>query len=252
LGRRILYKIEDKPDNSFTEESWQEVLRLQHWYNSEFAWTAGKLNFKRYVLFPNVEEFSNLDLSIWEIMAQRHDSLVAKGFSEYDVVTQLERDRLVFVKWGGYFDNCLSSGFTRVADNEWNAFLACDFLLKASTLLPEATIKVIDEGRFIKMGSIRLRDGRVLLSRRRKKRIGEEGSFPQVFSIVDPEKYDKHPKFKNTIPEFNALAKRERLALIRNWNWLGYGDGYDTNGDDEKGFDLNKKIKEVEYGEDSQ
>ncbi|HWP81215.1 MAG TPA: hypothetical protein VNN76_01005 [Bacteroidota bacterium] len=252
MGRRIIYKIEDNSQNSFTEDQWQEVQRLQHWYNSEFTWTAGKIAFKRYVLFPNVEEFSNLDLSIWEIIAQRYESLAAQGLSERDVITQLEKDRLVFVKWGGYFDDCLGSGFTRVADNEWNAFLVCDFLLKASTLLTDATIQVIDEGRFIKMGSIGLRNGKVLLSRRKQQKERGESPRGHVFSIVDPEKYDKHPKFKNTIPDFNSLAKKERLAWIQNWNWLGYGDSYDADGDDEKGFDLNKKIRNIEYLDDQQ
>ena len=64
-----------------------------------------------------------------------------------------------------------------------------------------------------------------------------------VFSIVNPEKYNNHPAFKNVIPEFNKLQTADRLNVIRNWNWLGYGDGYDSSGDDVTGFNLNLKVK---------
>ncbi len=269
MGRRLIYKIEEKEENStsaslrrehsgersvepFSEEQWEEVQRLQHWYNSEFTWSVGKLAFKRYVLFPNTEEFSNLDLSVWEIIGQRHDHLRKTGLSEHEVVLQLEKDRLVFVKWGGYFDGCLASGFTRVADNEWNAFLVCDFLLKASTLCPNATIKIIDEGRFVKTGSVSFRNGYALLGRKyfvRESVNSNDDDRWHIFSIVNPEKYDRHPGLKNMIPDFNRMESKERLALIRNWNWLGYGDGYDADGDDESGFDLDSKLKGVRIAE---
>ncbi len=245
MGRRIIYRIEEKEGNAFSESEWNAVLRLQHWYNSEFMWTAGKIAFKRYVLFPNTEDFSGLDISVWELVARRYQSLQQEGRSDEEIVRQLERDRLVTVKWGGYFDHSLASGFTRVADNEWNAYLVCDFLLKASTILKQATMVVIDEGKFIKTGTVYMRDGMVLLEEKNIDNVVQ--GFVQaghVFSLVNPEKYDKHPVFKNIIPEFNSLKKGERRALVRNWNWLGYEDGYDEAGDDVDGFDLNRKVKE--------
>ncbi len=246
MGRRLIYKIEEKLENSFSEEQWEEVLRLQHWYNSEFTWSVGKLAFKRYVLFPNTEEFSNLNLSVWEIIGQRHDQLRKSGLSEQEAIVQLEADRLVLVKWGGYFDGCLASGFTRVADNEWNAFLVCDFLLKASTLCPTATIKVMDEGRFIKSGSVSFRNGYALLGGQNRESVHDGDGRWHIFSIVNPEKYDKHPGLKNVIPDFNTMESKDRLALVRNWNWLGYGNGYDVDGDDTSGFDLHTKLSGVQ------
>jgi hypothetical protein len=252
MSRKIIYRIEDHPGNTIADDRWDEVMRLQHWYNSEFAWTAGKLSFRRYVIFPNTEEFKDLSTSIRELIAQRHQRLLAEGLTEYQIVSQMEKDRLLVVKWGGYYDGCLASGFTRVADNEWNAFLVCDFLLKASTLCPRLSIRATDEGKFIKTGSIWFRNGGVLIS-------GDDnanGSSAQqlcdarrVFSVVDPAKYDEHPAFKNLIPEFNKLKAKEKMEVVRNWNWLGYDDGYDADGDDVKGFNLNVKVRQFRLTE---
>jgi hypothetical protein len=246
MGRRVIYKIEKNPENSFSEEQWNEVMRLQHWYNSEFRWSSGRIAFKRYVIFPNVEEFKDLDQSIRQIIAFRYHNLFERGMSEQAIIEQLERDRLIFVKWGGYYDDCLASGFTRVADNEWNAFLVCDFLLKASTLCPNATIHVFDEGKFIKTGRLWLRDGCVMLYANRLPPtafLDEMVQDKRIFSVVNSEKYNKHPPLKNVITGFNKLHTEDRLNLVRNWNWLGYGDGYDSSGDDVTGFDLNLKVR---------
>jgi hypothetical protein len=54
MSRRIVYKIKERPEYLVTEGEWDEIKRLQHWYNSEFTWSTGNLAFKRYILFPNV------------------------------------------------------------------------------------------------------------------------------------------------------------------------------------------------------
>ncbi|MGH2568895.1 MAG: hypothetical protein ACRDGA_11200 [Bacteroidota bacterium] len=247
MGRRIIYKVENRPGNSIAETEWAELLKLQHWYNSEFDWSGGRLQFKRYVFFPNVEEFADLMNNIWEIIGERRQTLLSQGLSDLEIVSQLERDGLVSVKWGGYFDDCLASGFTRVADNEWNAFLVCDFLLKASTILSRATIIAQDEGRFIKTGKASFKSGNVFVaSDGHFGRAAIEGLLfeRRLFSIVDPSKYEKHPALRNTIPQFHQLDASERLEYLRNWNWLGYDDGYDRNGDDLQGFNLNLKVRE--------
>jgi len=168
------------------------------------------------------------------------------GFPEKEIVSQMEKEKLVLVKWGGYYDGCLASGFTRVADNEWNAFLVCDFLLKVSTLLPDCTISLSDEGRFLKIGSIGLRNASVIL------RPGEglsESDLDQicnsrrVFSVVDSDKYARHPSFRNMIPEYGKLKEIEKRKILRNWNWLGYDGRFDSNGDDRSGCDLNSKVR---------
>jgi hypothetical protein len=251
VSRRIIYQIEKTGDNQLAEDEWDEIERLQHWYNSEFSWSTGRLAFKRFVSFPNTEDFDNLSTSIWDIIARRHQLLRDQGLSEREIVSQMEKDRLLVVKWGGYYDNCLASGFTRVADNEWNAYLVCDFLLKASTLCPGASIKVNDEGRFIKTGTIILRNATVSIPRKESLTgtdVLDALQTGRVFSVVDAEKYNRHPAFRNIIPEFNKLKGSERKKLVRNWNWLGYDGNFDENGDDKKGFDLNSKVRSFGAG----
>ena len=246
MGRRIVYRIEDRAENRFTEGEWGEVERLQHWYNSEFSWSTGRIALKRYILFPNAGDFENVDTPFAEVIGQRRASLRAQGLSEPEIILQLEKDKLLVVKWGGYSDNCLASGFTRVADNEWNAFLVCDFLLKASTLCPTAGIHVADEGKFVKGGSAIFRNGTVVVkksSSREAVNVDELCATRRVFSVVDAEKYGRHPAFRNLIPEFGKLKMSERKKLVRNWNWLGYEGNFDANGDDLTGFDLNAKVR---------
>ena len=246
MGRRIIYRVEDRPENRFTEEAWLEVERLQHWYNSEFQWSTGRINFKRFVLFPNAEDLGGPSSSIWEIISRRHEELKDQGLHARDIIAQMERENLVVVKWGGYYDGSLASGFTRVADNEWNAFLVCDFLLKASTLLPGCLISVQDEGQFIKTGSIKLRDGSIVLKPQECQRgvdIRAVCDSRHVFSIVDADKYARHPSFRNMIPEYGSLREKEKRQIVRNWNWLGYEGRYDVNGDDKRGYNLNDKVR---------
>ena len=246
MGRRIIYRIEDLAGNRFTDDEWASVERLQHWYNSEFQWSTGRISFKRYVLFPNTEDCEELTSSIWEIIARRHETLREKRLSEKDIIAQMEREKLVVVKWGGYYDDCLASGFTRVADNEWNAFLVCDFLLKVSTLLPHCLISVSDEGKFIKSGSLGFRDASVVLNRAESNGeadLEEVCTSRRVFSIVDADKYARHPCFRNVIPEYGRLKEGERREILRNWNWLGYDGKYDAGGDDKRGYDLNGKVR---------
>lgn len=249
MSRRIIYKIKERPEYLVTEEEWDEIKRLQHWYNSEFSWSTGKLAFKRYILFPNTDEFSGLDTPIWEIIHERKEKLAAQGYSEHEIVGQLERDKLVIVKWGGYYDDCLASGFTRVADNEWNAFLVCDFLLKASTLLPHVMIEIQDEGHFVRTKRIWLRDAVAMIPRRARASSAWSNAVKNksFFACVDPKKYERHPVFRNSIPGFNDLEISERRAVVRNWNWLGF-DNRDTGEDSRPGLvNLNAKLRGVDF-----
>ena len=246
MSRRIIYRIADGGGNRFSESEWEEIDRLQHWYNSEFSWSTGRIAVKRYILFPNAEDFQNVETPIWEIIGQRHTSLRHEGLSEREIISQMEKDNLVIVKWGGYYDDCLASGFTRLANNEWNAYLVCDFLLKASTLCPNACINVTDEGRFIKTGQVEFRNGAVEVENAvvaPDVHAKDLCATRRVFSVVDPEKYNRHPTFRNMIPEFSKLKMSERNQVVRNWNWLGYEGNFDANGDDLSGFDLNTKVR---------
>jgi len=252
VGRRILYSIPASDAFQVSEAGWQEVQRLQHWYNSEFSWSSGRLVFRRYVLFVNAEEFSDLDCSPAEIFEKRKAFLKDQGLDELAMVTQLEKDGLVTVKWGGYQDACYASGFTRVADNEWNAYLVCDFLLKVSLALPGAMVVARDEGRFITTGSVRFRNGAVevpVVKGREARLEKERVRTRRVFAFVDRDRYSKHKPFRNTIPQFLERDADERQKLVGDWNWLGFGNADVSSDEPQSGLDLNKKVKRFDVVE---
>jgi hypothetical protein len=246
MARKLYYKIADDDRNSLSAEEWDEVIKLEHWYNSEFMWTAGKLAFKMYAVFPNFDHpYVNED-ELWQHIVARRKELRNAHRTEQDIVKTLEYENLIIAKKGGYFDGCLASGFTRVAANEWNAYLVCEFLLRASRIAKNAAITVIDEGEFIKPKQVQLRAGEVILQLHDPAKASffeSMISHRHVFSIVDPAKYDKHPSFKTTIADFNSLDIDERRSIVNDWHWLGFENDFDLNGDDIQGYDLNKKVQ---------
>jgi len=48
------------------------------------------------------------------------------------------------------------------------------------------------------------------------------------------------------------LNRKDKLAILHDWNWLGYGDPYDFEGDDLTGYDLNKKAKGIVFLKENQ
>jgi len=246
MARRILYRIPASDGALVSEPEWDEVQRLQRWYNSEFVWSSGRLVFRRYVLFINAEEFSDLEWSPTEIVEKRKAFLRDQGFGELAIVAQLEKDGLVSVRWGGYQDRSYASGFTRVADNEWNAYLVCDFLLKVSLAIPKVAIVATDEGQFIKTETVFFRNGAVEVP------IPKSGAprsalaaieANRVFAMVDPTRYAEHKAPRNVIPQFTERENEERKKLVKNWNWLGFGNRDSELAQPEDGLDLNKKIR---------
>ena len=245
MARKLFYKVIDDGRNKIYNSDWDSVLRLQHWYNSEFIWTAGKLGFKMYVVFPNTEQPSMDFEDLQNIIHQRRQELRTLGLSDNETIKKLESEGLIIAQKGGYFENCIASGFTRVAGNEFNAYLICEFLLKVSLLLPEAIIAAYDEGSFVKSKEVKFKNGGLILNLHDKTRLSfyqEMINNRHVFSIVDPSKYDQHQSYQTMIPNFNRLEIEEKINITKDWNWLGFENNYDRNGDDVQGYDLNKKV----------
>jgi hypothetical protein len=249
MARKVYYKIFDDGKNKIADSEWEEILRLQHWYNSEFIWTAGRLALKMFAVFPNMDRENMNEEELWQQIMSGRYRLRTQGLSENEIVQRLEAEGLVIVKKGGYFDACLASGFTRVAANEFNAYLVCEFLLKVSHIAQDAVITVLDEGEFIKTRNLKFRKGNVILSFEGQSNIPyvkEIIANRHVFAVVDAAKYDHFPKFKTTISDFNDLTKEEKQSILHDWNWLGFDNNFDLNGDDILGFDLNKKVTSFE------
>lgn len=248
MARTIHYKIEDDSFNRITDEEWEEVSRLQNWYNSEFIWTAGRLALKMFAVFPNWEQFPTAKKELVEKIARRRRDLRKAGYSENRIIHKLVSDGFVIAKKGGYADDCLASGFTKVAANEFNAYLICEFLLKISLIAKEAEIDLYDEGAFIKTKHVRIRTGVVRAIQNGMKQTDIERLVEErkIFSVVNPQKYDDFPKFRTLVAGFNDLDEEERMAILKDWNWLGFGENYDISGDDIQGYDLNKKVTKFE------
>lgn len=246
MARKLYYKVIDDGLNILRSDEWEDIQRLQHWYNSEFIWSGGKLALKMFAIFPNMESgwFENEE-QLHARIRERQEALRANHTPENDILLQLERDGLIILKKGGYIDGCLASGFTRVAANEFNAYLVCEFLLKASLVSRDATFTIHDEGEFIKPGTVQFRAGSATVSVQHHHNpllCDRMVSNRHVFSVVDAEKYERYPRFRPTISDFNDLPKDEQEIILRDWNWLGFENNFDVNGDDVQGFDLNKKV----------
>jgi hypothetical protein len=245
VARKIYYWINDTAENLVSDGEWEEVSRLQHWYNSEFFWTAGKINFKMFSIFPNWDELSGDKTLIIEKIKSRKRALKQFGMSENQIVRTLASEALLVVKKGGFRDNCIASGFTRVASNEYNAYLVCEFLLKVSKIVCRARIEVEDEGKFIKPQSVSIQNGDVLLCTRDASNDNMFKEFVyqrMVFSLVNPCKYDDYTKFSNQIEDYSKLKKVDKLKILHDWNWLGFEDSYDMDGNDLEGLNLNLKV----------
>ncbi|HUI31099.1 MAG TPA: hypothetical protein VLX91_12875 [Candidatus Acidoferrales bacterium] len=247
MARRIFYRVVNDGKNFISGEEWEEIHSLQRWYNSEFFWTGGKLNFKRFVIFPNYELVGAASGKIREEFSK----LEKTGYSEEEIVDKLESRGLIIVKRGGYEDGMIGSGFTRVADNEFNAFLVLDFLVKVSCIATTSALDVFDEGSFVKTHSISLNNGGATVKDvdLAPEVLEEIKSTRRVFAIVNPDKYDGHSEFTNYVNNFNDLRADERAKIVEDWNWLGHESktSFDFNGDDFFGFDLNKKLRHLYF-----
>jgi hypothetical protein len=249
MGRKLYYRVEEKPSNRIGDDEWEDILRLQRWYNSEFIWSCGRLAFKMYTVFPNWDYLSIDSTAYWATLRKRMRELRQVTSSENEVTRILEGEKLIVTKRGGYFDGSIASGFTKVASNEFNAYLVCEFILKASTIARNAEFILRDEGPFVKVREVTIKNAIIKLfprSAHDHARAVELVSKRRVFSIVNPAKYDRHPKFKTIVAGFNDLEEDDRRSIIKDWNWLGFGSPYDLDGDDLTGYDLNQKVADFE------
>lgn len=246
MARRIYYKIPEAPRIVIPDAQWGNVVRLQRWYNWEFRWTAGRLAFERYVVFPNWDACGGNERLLMERIGLRRLELRDMGYSDSAMVLQLEEDGLVLAKKGGYADGCLASGFTRVGGNEFNAYLVCEFLLHASRILKDIPISVVDEGRFIKCQKIQMINGaiHVPLGCDEEIILSQMVAERHLFAVVNPKKYDRTPMHHNQIDQYDRLENSEKSEILLDWNWLGFGNRFDTSEDDAEGYDLNKKVIE--------
>lgn len=253
MPRALRYYVPDTGSDLLPNAIWKEVARLQHWYNSEFIWSCDRIGLKRYILFPNYDHIPDMPYHIARYHFRKR--LLAKKIELQDelaAVRAIEEEGLFTVRWGGVRDDSVASGITHVADNEFNAYLLCEFLLKCSTLSPEAEFYVEDEGRFILTKKAMFKNGEVIVKPEDAwPNLGNRPvpiEPPQVFAVVNPAKYDEHPNFTQTIDDFEDLDEEAQIAQVRGYGQLGFTNNYETAWGDNDGLNLQQRVRKIVVG----
>ncbi len=249
MARRIHCYVAGKGENFISDEEWEQIRKLQHWYSSEFFWTAGKPALKMFAVFPNLEHPLADEDALIEFITRRWQELRRIGWTENEILRTMRDEKLVLLKDGGYHEDCILSGSVRVADNEWNAYLFTEFTLKASMLAQSATFEVHDEGEFIRWRPVYFRQGNVLLHARSKqqyRRIEQIVEKNELFALIDPREYDDHPGYRTQVAGFRRMEKDEKRDVLRHWNWHGYESIMKNSANDDMHYDLHIKVKEIQ------
>ncbi len=246
MPRALRYYIADNPDNAITNEQWAQIARVQHWYNSEFIWSCDRIGLKRYILFPNYAKLPEMPYATARFHFRKR--LLAKKIELQDeiaAVQQMVDEGYFDVRWGGVRDESIASGISHVADNEFNAYMVCEFLLRCSTIATDATFEVEDEGRFVLPGHAMFRNGAVLVHRQRLYKDAVELDPPQVFAVVNASKYDEHPPFNQQIEDFGELSEEEVAEEVSRAGTLGFSENFDSAWGDAEGLNLQNRARKV-------
>jgi hypothetical protein len=251
MPRAIRYYVEDIPGNEVTNAAWKEIMRLQHWYNSEFIWSCDRVALKRYILFPNYDKIPDMPYRTARLHFRKR--FLQKKIELQDEIAAAQamvEEGLFDVRWGGVRDNSIASGITRVAGNEFNAYLLGEFLLKCSVIATEATFVAEDEGRFILTRRAGFRNGEILVNQADLFPEGTNGSevpldVPQIFSVVNPAKYDDHPRFTQSVEDFNDLDDEGIIASASDYKALGFAQNYETAWGDGEGLNLQQRARKI-------
>lgn len=247
MPRALRYHIEDAHNGAIDKDAWKDIMRLQHWYNSEFFWSCDKISLKRYLLFPNYERMPDMPYRVAKFHFRKR--LVQKRIElgdEIAAVRAMVEEGFFHVRWGGVRDNAFASGISHVAGNEFNALLLCEFLLKCSYMVPDTTLVVEDEGHFIRCKRVSFLNGQILVAKE-----DLAGAEPldtvdaiQVFTVVNPEKYDDYPPFVERIDDLSELDMTED-NISDKFGSFGFDASFETQWGDGDGVNLQQRAKAV-------
>ena len=92
------------------------------------------------------------------------------------------------------------------------------------------------------------RDGSILLA---KSDLYPDGGeipldIPQAFSVVNPTKYDDHPRFEQSVEDFEDLDEEALSAASHQFGTLGFAPNYDSAWGDNEGLNLQQRARKVE------
>jgi hypothetical protein len=145
MGRTIHYLVEDDGQNRITDAEWQKIEELHEKYNADFKWSCERLSLERFSISPHWSAWDETGLRVGEVWRR-----ITAELQKPNGMQSLLEHGLIEVSKGGYRGSkYLMSGFTKVRDDEYNANLVIEFLIKASFLAPRIKIKVSDEGDYL-------------------------------------------------------------------------------------------------------
>jgi len=248
MARRLHCFVTTDDKNIVTDDEWEQIRKLQHWYSSEFFWTAGKPALKMFAVFPNLDHPLADENKLTVYISNRWKELRGTGRTENEILRTMRNEKLVILKEGGYRDGCLLSGSVRVANNEWNAYLFTELILKASSIAPRATFEIHDEGEFIRWRPIFVRQGIVRLyarSQQQYRRMEHIVGENELFAAIDPHEYDDHPTYRTQVSGFRRMEREKKRDILKNWNWHGYDSILQGSEKREHVYNLNVRVKEI-------
>jgi hypothetical protein len=140
MGRTLHYKAL----NSFkpTDKQEQQLITLSKEYNEKFEWTCENVWLSTLDYYPNWKFFEHCNSEkAWSLINSEYDRLLKEGKNDIESIRELHRLHLI-----SYHEKDLLRGFTKTGGNELNAHTVILFILDASTICPEATFSLGDEG----------------------------------------------------------------------------------------------------------
>jgi hypothetical protein len=165
MGRTISYFV--PKTTPVSSQDFEEINRVQQEYNQRFTWECERLSLEQVSWWPlwanrNPNSALPLHLAAGEVY-----TLIQKKLDLGESLHTLAKKKYVKLQSGGYLGGKFSaSGFTKIGDNEWEAYLVLRFLTWVSQRYPHLLLHVRDEGDFILAGSIILVGGQPKLDRR--------------------------------------------------------------------------------------
>jgi len=202
-----------------------------------------------FAVFPNIDHPLADENELMEFISKRWNELRITGMSDNAILRKMRDEKLILLKEGGYRDGCLISGSVRVANNEWNAYLFTELILKASHIAQHATFEVHDEGEFIRWRPVYINNGIVHVyakSQHQFRRLEEIVGANELFALINPHEFDDHPDYRTQVYGFRQMERSEKKDVLKNWNWLGYDSLLHSSDSKDFVYDLNAKVKEIQ------
>jgi hypothetical protein len=244
MARTLFYFLSADAPEGIVPAQWQSIAALRDFYNHEFFLGRSRIQLdplEYQPRWPEIYPDSLLGTNDTELGWRLVQNALRQGMN----IDELVRQKLVVIKRNPAHHYL---GMTHTRDSHWEAFLACEFLLKASLISPALKIEVFDDSDFIPCGHIIIRRGGVeaqLSSSYHYWVKYEKVECREQYVVKNRESWDRHQVFlplERRVLE-KDLEQSPEAKLPIQWKKLFTAQA-------ESGIlDLNVKCQEVGYAE---